>query len=203
MDYRRIGAAVAEKTWTNDYDCSNFSVAFYKACKEAGLPARVRSGDSGGSNFRVGRHAWNSVLIDGRWLDWEPQLNEIYNGHTQTWTNKTFSHDKTVFYYSEDFTRMRYELVGSTVPWHVIDSYEIDDNMPQFYEYFGGKIFNGADYTVNDGEGIWFYDDGTVVYAYHLKGYLYEKTISDPPAGRNVVAVGGGQPVKIEIESIK
>jgi hypothetical protein len=134
--YQNIGAGVAEREWTEDYDCSNFSTQFYQNCYQAGLPCRVRFGRSGGKAFSSSDHAWNSVKIDGTWVNWEPQLNAVYNDHRQTRTPMGAAWGDFV---EEDISRIIYETIGKYVPKSVIDSYEIDaywsHNSP-FYPYF-------------------------------------------------------------------
>jgi hypothetical protein len=136
-EYQNAGAGVAEKKWTVNYDCSNFSTQFYQNCYKAGLPCRVRSGKSGGPGFSVEDHAWNSVKIDGTWVNWEPQLNAVYTGHTQTAT--PLDGDSWGDFLMEDIVRIVYETAGRYVPSHIIDSYEIDAhwnrNSP-FYPYY-------------------------------------------------------------------
>ncbi|MDR0720397.1 MAG: hypothetical protein LBF78_12240 [Treponema sp.] len=134
--YQNIGAGVAARKWSQDYDCSNFSTQFYQNCYKAGLPCRVRLGTSGGPNFSEGNHAWNSVKLNGQWVNWEPQKNSVYDGHTQTKTPLDDSPDSIT---SEDLTRIIYELVGRHVPSNVIDVYEIDNHWSEnspFYRYF-------------------------------------------------------------------
>lgn len=134
--YQNIGAGVAAKPWSTNYDCSNFSTQFYQNCYKAGLPCRVRLGTSGGPDFSAGDHAWNSVKINGQWVNWEPQKNSVYSGHTQTRTPMSVGGDNFV---KEDIARIIYELVGRYVPGSVIDNYEIDaywnENSP-FYRHF-------------------------------------------------------------------
>jgi hypothetical protein len=135
--YQNIGARVAAKKWSVNYDCSNFSTQFYQNCYKAGLPCRVRLGTSGGPDFSAGNHAWNSVKINGQWVNWEPQKNSVYSGHTQTKT--TPSGIDMGNFTEEDVGRIIYELVGRYVPGNVIDAYEIDTywgkNSP-FYGHF-------------------------------------------------------------------
>jgi hypothetical protein len=134
--YQNAGGKVAEKTWSEDYDCSNFSTQFFQNCYKSGLPCRVRLGKSGGNSFSVDDHAWNSVKIDGIWVNWEPQLNSVYNSHTQTRTSMGPDWGTFVL---EDIVRIIYENIGKYVPSSIIDAYEIDahwrNNSP-YYQYF-------------------------------------------------------------------
>jgi hypothetical protein len=136
QNYRNTGSRVAAREWSENYDCSNFSTQFYQDCLNAGLPCRVRTGVSGGEGFTRENHAWNSVRIGGVWVNWEPQLNQIYNGHTQTWTPLGDGWDG---FFIEDIARIVYESVGKYVPESIIDKHEIDThwnkNSP-FYRYF-------------------------------------------------------------------
>jgi hypothetical protein len=132
--YQNVGASVAEKQWSENYDCSNFATQFYQNCYEAGLPCRVRLGKSGGANFTVEDHAWNSVKIDGIWVNWEPQINMVYNDHVQTKTDIGWGN-----FVKEDIARIIYENIGKYVPKNIIDSYEIDaswNNTSPYYKYF-------------------------------------------------------------------
>ncbi len=106
--YQSVGKSVAAKEWSQDYDCSNFSVQFYQNCFKAGLPCRVRIGDSGGHGFVKESHAWNSVFINGQWVDWEPQYNSIHYGHIKTSTLIGGRWGQTT---SEDLSRIIYELI--------------------------------------------------------------------------------------------
>jgi hypothetical protein len=140
-DYQNVGASVAAKKWTETYDCSNFSTQFYQNCYQAGLPCRVRAGQSGGRNFSRDNHAWNSVKINGTWVNWEPQLNAVYDGHTQTQTKIGSGWGK---FYEEDIVRIIYETVGRYVPKNIIDAYEIDtywNTKSPFYLYFISKSY--------------------------------------------------------------
>jgi hypothetical protein len=133
--YQSIGAEVAARKWSEDYDCSNFSTRFYQDCHKAGLPCRVRAGKSGGALFSSGDHAWNSVRIDGAWVNWEPQLNAIYTGHTQIKTPLTGDWSN---YTREDIVRIIYETVGTYAPRYAIDEYEIDEHwnkLPFIHHY--------------------------------------------------------------------
>jgi hypothetical protein len=136
QNYQNTGASVAAREWPENYDCSNFSTQFYQNCYKAGLPCRVRLGVSGGDGFETGAHAWNSVKIDGIWVDWEPQKNSPHSGHTQTTTNLGGIWGD---YTQEGVARIIYELVGRYVPKHIIDNYEIDtywDHDSPFYQSF-------------------------------------------------------------------
>jgi hypothetical protein len=136
QEYQDAGADVAAREWTENYDCSNFSTQFYQNCHKNGLPCRVRAGQSGGSGFSSVNHAWNSVKINGVWVNWEPQLNMVYNEHEQT---KTPINDSWGNFVQEDIVRIIYENVGKYVPEYIINDYEIDTywnaNSP-FYQYF-------------------------------------------------------------------
>jgi hypothetical protein len=137
--YEKVGASLAEKKWSENYDCSNFATQFYQNCYKAGLPCRVRLGKSGGVNIGVGDHAWNSVKIDGTWVSWEPQLNKVYNDHTQTRTPIEWGE-----FCKEDIARIIYERIGKYVPKNIIDNYEIDvswqKNSP-FNQYFISQAY--------------------------------------------------------------
>ena len=204
-DYQKVGESVAEKTWIEDeYDCSNFSVQFYQNCYKAGLPCRVRSGDSGGKGFSGGRHAWNSVLIDRKWVDWEPQINDIHYGHTKTSTSVGGAFSDYTY---EELTRIMYELIGRTVPKNIIDTHEIDmylyENSP-FHYYFGGRRF-GLDISLsgydlayfqanlpNNGDGKFFISsaDMKVHWVYRMSNIFYVvvniRSI-DPVDGRSII----------------
>jgi hypothetical protein len=133
--YKTVGAGVAAKDWSENYDCSNFSTQFYQNCYKAGLPCRIRFGKSGGEGAPED-HAWNSVKINGQWLDWEPQINSIFSGHKQI---KTTLESTWGNFYKEDISRIIYEAIGRYVPSSVIDNYEIDDHWDKdspFYKYF-------------------------------------------------------------------
>ena len=140
--YQSIGASVAEKIWTEDeYDCSNFSVQFYQNCINAGLPCRIRIGSGYGANGDL-NHAWNSVWINGKWVDWEPQENNIRYDHKKTSTSIGLQWGD---YTEEEILRIMYELIGRNVPKNIIDNYEIDmhlyKNSP-FSQYFPGLRIN-------------------------------------------------------------
>jgi hypothetical protein len=124
--YENAGKNVAARPWSEDYDCSNFSTQFYKNCYEAEIPVRVRLGISGGANFTAENHAWNSVKINGKWVDWEPQLNAVYSGHKKTASQIKIEGKPTLFT-DEQVARIMYETIGRYVPSSVIDSHEIDD----------------------------------------------------------------------------
>ena len=203
--YQEVGASVAAKTWVEDeYDCSNFTVQFYQDCYKIGLPCRVRNGNSGGSRFEVERHAWNSVLIEGQWVDWEPQINNVYNGHTQTSTSAGLSWGT---YTWEELTRIFYELIGRNVPKNIIDAYEIDKytyhNSP-FNNYFGGLCI-GEDITLpaftlpyiqsqlpNNGDGSFYitFSNMLVHWFYKMDGKHYvvvNLRSLDHAAGRSII----------------
>ncbi|MDR1638015.1 MAG: hypothetical protein LBR93_11855 [Treponema sp.] len=149
--YQNAGASVAARIWSENYDCSNFSTQFYQNCYKAGLPCRVRLGRSGGQGFlQPENHAWNSVKINGEWVDWEPQINSPHSGHTKTATKLTSIWGN---YTTEDIARIIYELVGRYVPDSVIDGYEIDtywrSNSP-FYQYFVPYSYCLSDKTDSD-----------------------------------------------------
>jgi hypothetical protein len=202
--YQNAGAAVAARTWTENYDCSNFSVQFYQNCSKAGLPCRVRAGKSGGSRFSVENHSWNSVKINGTWVNWEPQLNDVYTGHQQT---RTPMGDGWSNFVAEDITRIVYENIGKYVPEHIIDQYEIDtywnDKSP-FYPYFISQSHCISDdkdmqdlvaYLQNeiphDNSGDIFIDKDQHLFfffKYNNKYYGIENIdASDPVEGRSVI----------------
>jgi hypothetical protein len=202
--YQNVGASVAAKTWNNSYDCSNFSTQFYQNCYKAGLPCRVRLGVSGGDNFDSGDHAWNSVKIDGEWVNWEPQINDIYNGHRQTRTPLGSGWGSFVV---EDIARIIYETVGKYVPKSVIDSYEIDthwSNNSSFLQYFVPISFCLSDdqdsqdlvlylqtQLPNNNSGAIFTEDGQhlqLFFKYNNKYYAIENIDErDPLEGRSAV----------------
>jgi hypothetical protein len=139
--YKQIGALVAAKTYVDDiYNCQNFATQFYQNCYKEKMQCRIRSGTAGGSGFSGGNHAWNSVFIDGKWVDWEPQINNIHNGHVKTYTSGSSA--LSMFMYSlEDVNRILYELVGRKVPSNVIDQGTIHNGLyddGRFISYFGG-----------------------------------------------------------------
>ena len=134
--YQIVGASVAAKKWSENYDCSNFSTQFYQNCYKEGLPCRVRLGQSGFDNSPAVNHAWNSVKIDSVWVNWEPQANSVYNGHRQTRTQIGPGWGDFV---EEDIVRIIYETIGKYVPSVIIDAYEIDtywNNNSPFYQYY-------------------------------------------------------------------
>jgi hypothetical protein len=205
--YQDIGRIVAAKTWSADYDCSNFSTQFYQNCYRAGLSSRVRAGISGGNGFSSGNHTWNSVLIDGQWVDWEPQSNSVHIGHIKTSTSPgagwgTFT--------EEDFVRILYELIGRNVPTYIIDSYEIDDHIFEdspFNSYFNGycltddpsynqfvsKLMTQAP---NNGDGVLAISNNELhlLFAYKLNDKYYgvvNLEENDPLNGRNIINQNG------------
>jgi len=139
--YKKIGESVAAKKYVDDvYNRQNFATQFYQNCYKAGLPCRARSGTSGGKGWSRGSHAWNSVLINGKWVDWEPQSNKVHIGHIQT--PGTASAQLQMFNYTtRDLTRLLYELVGRNVPSNIIDLGLISDGLydtGRFSTYFEG-----------------------------------------------------------------
>jgi hypothetical protein len=133
--YQNAGANVAAKEYTEDYDCSNFSTQFYQNCYNLGLPCRVRLGKYDISSAEAD-HAWNSVKINGTWVNWEPQLNGVCYDHIQTRTPMGAAWGVFV---KEDIARIIYENIGKHVPSSIIDAYEIDahwNNNSPYYEYF-------------------------------------------------------------------
>jgi len=204
--YQNVGASVAAKEWTENYDCSNFSTQFYQNCFKAGLPCRVRIGESSLNNLSAVGHAWNSVKIDGIWVNWEPQANSVYNGHRQTRTQIGPGCGNFV---EEDIIRIIYETIGKYVPSNIIDTYEIDaywgDNSP-FYQYFlsvSDCLSDDQDQNVQDlvsylqskisdnGSGNIFISDDQLhlafFFRYNNKYYGIENLEeSDPLEGRSV-----------------
>lgn len=205
-DYQEVGASVAAREWTTNYDCSNFSVQFYQNCLKAGLPCRVRLGLSGGSSFEVGNHAWNSVKINGKWVSWEPQFNDVYDGHYQTRTP-----DPDSIYFQEDYSRIIYEMVGRYVPESIINLYEIDthwDTDSPFYPFYVPVAYCLTDdlnvnvqalvselssaIPDNDSGGIFFMEDNEVsiffFFKYNNKYYGMDNLQeNDPMEGRSIV----------------
>jgi hypothetical protein len=205
--YQNIGRIVAAKTWSADYDCSNFSTQFYQNCYRAELPGRVRVGISGGNGFSANNHTWNSVLIDGQWVDWESQTNSVHTGHIKTSTSQgsgwgTFT--------KEDFVRILYELIGRKVPTNIIDSYEIDAHLfkdSPFNSYFNGycltddPVYNQfvsqlMAQAPNNGDGVLAISNDRIhlLFAYKLSGKYYgvenlEK--NDPVNGRSIINQNG------------
>ncbi|MDR1867404.1 MAG: hypothetical protein LBQ77_03940 [Treponema sp.] len=204
--YQNVGASVAEKQWSVNYDCSNFATQFYQNCYKAGLPCRVRLGKSGGADFTVEDHAWNSVKIEGIWVNWEPQSNAVYNGHTQTWTSIGWGS-----FVNEDIARIIYENIGKYVPKNIIDNYEIDtywnSNSP-FYVYFIPYAYCLSDdmnpntqdlvsylqseIPSNNSGGIFItnnYEHLVLFFKYNNKYYGIEHLeANDPYEGRSVMA---------------
>ncbi|MCL1928692.1 MAG: hypothetical protein FWG07_07885 [Treponema sp.] len=215
-DYQKIGAGIAAKTYIPGvYDCSNFSVHFYQESNKAGLPCRVRIGDAGGKGFSGGMHAWNSVLINRQWVDWEPQYNDIHYGHTKT-SNHYYTNGYGGYTW-EELERIMYELIGRTAPSSLIDAYEIDkylfgraengdptnENSP-FHYYFGGLRFGVdvflSDYTLsyfqvalpNKGRGLFYITtaDMKMHFVYRVNDNFYvvaDLRSLDPVEGRSVI----------------
>lgn len=203
QDYEQVAASFPYREWIEDeYDCSNFSIQFYQNCYKANLPCRVRIGAADGIGSEL-NHAWNSVKIKGLWVDWEPQLKEIYNSHKKTSTPMGDGWGK---FTNEDVLRMMYELIGRKVPSSVIDAYEIDahihKNSPYNTFFNGYCISNDPDYSSwialyfskdmkNDGEGGYYcVNEQHVAFYYRLGGKYYGVEYmerDDPVAGRNAV----------------
>jgi hypothetical protein len=198
-DFQEVGASVAAREWKDDYDCSNFSVQFYQNCYEAGLPCRIRFGISGGSQFGVGSHAWNSVEINGEWVNWEPQLNDIYNGHDQTW-NPIEGWGNIV---EEDISRIEYEMIGRYVPESMINLYEIDANIydsTAFYPFFVPRAYcfsndPNAQYLVSQFEAefpenkdgaMYLFDSMYLIFIFKFSGKYYGMEENDPFEGRSI-----------------
>jgi len=185
VKYEYVGASVARKEWTENYDCSNFSVQFYQNCYKAGLPCRVRFGEA--TAWGGGGHAYNSVKIDGRWLDWEPQYNFIYNGHTKRPEEKVSKE------------RFEYELIGRTVPSSVIDNYEIDKNFSVFIPYFNGYCLSddpayntliGLLGWLSNLHSIYITNNNNILFVYKINDKYYGIEYSeetDPIEGRSVI----------------
>jgi len=134
-DYQAAGANIAAKPYVvGVYMCANYSAQFYKACKELNYPCRIRLGTAGGSVVEEPEaHAWNSVKINGKWVDWEPQINNVYNGHKQDKTDIGLSP-----FYLEDIFRMIFEMIGRQVPNNVTDKFDLNKwhtNAP-IYQYY-------------------------------------------------------------------
>jgi hypothetical protein len=201
--YQNIGGIVAAKAWSADYDCSNFSTQFYQNCYKAGLPSRVRVGISGGNGFSAGNHTWNSVLIDGQWVDWEPQSNSVHIGHIKTSTSPGAGWGE---FTEEDFVRILYELIGRNVPTHIIDSYEIDAYLfkdSPFNSHFNGYcLTDDPAYSQfvsqlmtrapNNGDGVLAISNNKLhlLFAYKLSGKYYgveNLEENDPVNGRSVI----------------
>jgi hypothetical protein len=205
-DYKNVGESVASKSWSADYDCSNFAVQFYQNCYRAGLPCRIRLGLSGGDLFSSNNHAWNSVEINGEWVNWEPQLNDMYNGHRQTWNPTSSSH-----FYQEDLSRIIYEMIGKYVPESFINLYEIDAywsyNSP-FYPFFVPIAYCLSDdvdpniqalranlETIipdNNSGGIVIFDQNVLLFFFQYKNKYYgignlTSAKNDPLEGRSIV----------------
>jgi hypothetical protein len=201
--YQKAGENVSTKTWSTDYDCSNFSTQFYQNCYKAGLPCRVRLGTATnpGTNTQE-NHAWNSVKINGQWVDWEPQLKTRVDRGTYTQT--ATSDPELGAFTLEDVTRMMYELVGRKVPSSVIDNYEIDDHLFEnspFNSYFGGiNLSDNSAYAAfvaqirtaapNNGDGVFAISQDLlhIVFAYKLNNKYYALDSlerNDPAEGRS------------------
>ncbi|MDR2745911.1 MAG: transglutaminase domain-containing protein [Treponema sp.] len=202
--YQDIGYDVAARKWTVNYDCSNFSTQFYQNCHNAGLPCRIRAGTAAVTNgFSGGDHAWNSVLIDGKWVNWEPQTNEVFNRHVQT---RTYINPSWGNYVEEDIVRIIYETVGRYVPENIIDSYEIDANWNKspFLPYYLSHAYCISDDPAmstlaaslqtrlpdnNDG-GFFVYGtyDIAIFFKYNSKYYAIDNLEdNDPVDGRKVL----------------
>ena len=203
QEFKNAGRKVAAQKWTDDYDCSNFAVQFYQNCYKAGLPSRIRVGISGGDFSVPEGHAWNSVKINGKWVDWEPQLNEVYSGHKQTVTPIVVREVVTQFT-NEGIFRMMYELVGRNVPQHIINTHEIDTflyNNSPFNQYFNGYCLSDDPaysvlvnmlrmYIQNNGDGIITLsgDYRHIMFIYKLGGKYYgidRLEENDPVEGRS------------------
>jgi len=205
--YQKTGASVAARKYVEgEYDCSNFSVQFFKDCLNAGLPCRVRIGEAGGKGFTSGNHAWNSVWINGQWLDWEPQENNIHKGHKQTITkvDSTAGWDS---YSCEELERIMYELIGKNVPVSIVDSHEIDKYLYEdspFNFYFPG-LHIGTDITLpeynltyfrnslpNNGDGLFYitFSNNAVHWIYNMNNNFFAivnlRSI-DPVPGRSIM----------------
>jgi len=141
LRYQQIGMNAASRTYIDGvYNCQNFATQFYKDCYFAGMRCRIRTGTAGGSGFSGGNHAWNSVFIGGKWVDWEPQINNVHIGHVKTATPGTAELSR-FSYTQEDVLRLLYELVGRTVPSHIIDQGTVNDglyNDGRYIAYLGG-----------------------------------------------------------------
>jgi hypothetical protein len=206
--YENAGKDVAARTWSEDYDCSNFSTQFYQNCYKAGIPSRVRLGISGGAGFTAENHAWNSVKINGQWVDWEPQANAVHSGHKKT-ASPIISGVKKTSFTDEQVTRIMYETIGKNVPSPVIDSHEIDkyltDGSP-FNQHFvslavclsddaaaNAAIINQLNKDLpNNGDGDMYISDDLehLAWAFNLGGKYYMITNieqTDPVEGRQVL----------------
>jgi hypothetical protein len=215
--YDDAGSSVAAKEYSENYDCSNYSTQFYQNCYKAGLPCRVRLGKAGGEAFSDSGvdHAWNSVKIEGQWVDWEPQLNRIYTGHVQEQTKDTTNSGIT--YIVEDIVRIIYETVGKYVPRTVIDTYEIDDNwatkpfLPYYIplaecisdsdDAYSKALVNYLKTQLIGGiEGDIFIDDDAdahfhLFFRYNNAYYaVFNIDESDPPEGRAAAGGKAGDP---------
>ena len=207
-DYISAGENVASKEYkAGEYDCSNYSIQFYQNCYKANLPCRIRFGISGGEYFLQENHAWNSVKINEQWFDWEPQLNDIYDGHKKTETPLGKGWGS---FTEEDLSRMIYELIGRNVPGSIIDNYEIDayiyENSP-FNKYFNGYCISDdmeynsivsliKPYAPNDGSGAFAItaDQLHIGFFYNMKGKYYgveNMEENDPVEGRSVFGQNG------------
>jgi hypothetical protein len=199
-DYQNLGASVAAKEYREgSYDCSNYATQFYQNCYEEGLPCRIRFGISGGSRFSVGNHAWNSVKINGEWVNWEPQLNDLYNGHRQTWTSMGGNWGNI---HEEDISRILYETIGKYVPESMINLYEIDTYAltdSPFYSFFVSEAYcfsddQDANYLVsqlediiseNDDGAIVLFDQMYLVFMFKYQNKYYGIEVNDPLEGRS------------------
>ena len=222
--YEQAGESVAAKNWTVDYDCSNFSVQFYQNCYKSGLPCRIRFGLSGGGGFSEEPHAWNSVFIEGQWVDWEPQLNCIYYWHNQNQGYNSLTEMFLSPYKRYDIYRLMHELIGRNVPSHIIDTYEIDKHLTKdspFNYYFNGlcigeetSVFSDylkyfQHYLSSSGQGDvfkFFYSD-TLFWVYNLNGKYYvleHLEANDPMGGRRITrnSLKGDFPISVELSQV-
>ena len=65
-----LGLKTASATLKNKSGlCSGYSFLFAALCRSAGLPTKVVYGQMKGSNgWETQNHAWNEVMIDGKWI---------------------------------------------------------------------------------------------------------------------------------------
>lgn len=86
--------------------CDGYSLAYEYLLQQAGIPAAVIIGNAGGSPSDAGCHAWNIIMIDGKWREVDSTWDDA--GTLEDQIRTAFAGTDNYVYYEEAVRDVQY-----------------------------------------------------------------------------------------------